>query len=201
MPRTFSFLPLGYGWFVLGLMMRIFLLGSKGFHTRVGSPSTCTAVGMGPVFVMSLGSVATGAGVLAAGSGVCACVGVERETTGGIIVGAVGSGAGAGSGEGAGAGAGVITGAGISVGCVFSCGAGAGAVAAGAEGFVGAVAGAEMNDDGVGAFSQLVVCTGSSCGVSAGATGRGLYGISGTGSVSSTQELNPPHTSSVTPIV
>lgn len=153
-------------------MMRIFLLGSSGFHTRVGSPSTRAAVGIGPVFVMSLGSVA--GAVFAAGAGVSVGGGVASDTTGGMIVGAAGSGAGA---------VGVVevgaTGSGIgAAGCSFF-GAGAGSVpvmgftGAGVAAVVAADVGAEMNPDGVGAASQLVVCTGSSCGGSTAVTGRG----------------------------
>lgn len=57
--------------------MRIFLFGSKGFHTRVGSPSTRAAVGMGPVLVICLRSAegfddVVGAGaVVGEGEGDC----------------------------------------------------------------------------------------------------------------------------------
>lgn len=150
---------------------------------------------------MSLGSAA-GAAVFDAGAGASAAGGVLSDTTGGMIVGAAGSGAGAVVAVGVGA-----TGSGVNAaGCSFFV-AGADSVpvtgfaGAGVEAVVAADVGAEMNPDGAGAVSQFVVCTGSSCGGSTAGTGRGLYGISGTGSVSSTHELSPPQASSVTPIV
>ena len=168
--------------------MRIFLLGSSGFHTRVGSPSTLAAVGIGPVLVICLRSVpvaasgadaGAGAGVLPAAGGV-----LRLMTVGSISAGwdSVGAGAGAGIGAGVGTGAGATAGVGA-----VATGAGVGAWSVGF-----AAAGGVMNDEADGAFSHVVVCTGSGAGVGCwGTTGRGRYGISGTGSVSSTQPVSP----------
>ena len=75
-PFTFSTLPLGCTLPVLGSIMRMVLVGSSGLYTRMGSPSTRVATGMGPVLVMSLGSVGVDAGAEGVG-------GVTVLTTGG----------------------------------------------------------------------------------------------------------------------
>ncbi len=63
--------------------MRMVLVGSSGLYTRMGSPSTRVATGMGPVFVMRRGSVAA----LAAPSGAGPEVGgVTVVTTVGVTV-------------------------------------------------------------------------------------------------------------------
>ena len=75
-PFTFRTLPLGCTLPVFGSMMRMVLVWSSGLYTRMGSPSTRMATGMGPVLVISLGSV----GESSAASGVA---GVTVLTTGG----------------------------------------------------------------------------------------------------------------------
>lgn len=149
--------------------MRIFLLGSSGFQTRVGSPSTLAAVGMGPVLVICLRSVlgADGVvGVVAAGG----CWGGVKLMTVGCTFCAVGwTSAGTGVVTGAGTGAGVTVVAGFGTGWGAITGAGAGAAAGGGE--VGA-AGAEMKEEAAGACSHVVVCTGCSS-VGAGCGGAG----------------------------
>ena len=171
--------------------MRIFLLGSSGFHTRVGSPSTLAAVGMGPLLVICLRSVpvaasgadaGAGAGVLPAAGGVLRLMTVGSTSAGWDSVGA---------GAGAGIGADVGTRAGAT--------AGVGATATGASAWsVGFAAGEVMNDEAVGAFSHVVVCTGSGAEAGCwGTTGRGRYGISGTGFVLSTQPVSP---AAITPV-
>ncbi len=90
-------------------MMRIVLVGSSGLYTRMGSPSTRVATGMGPVFVMRRGSVAalaapSGAGVVVGGVTVVTTVGVTVAgggvTEGGVAAatGIVGAAVGAGNG-------------------------------------------------------------------------------------------------------
>ena len=182
--------------------MRIFLLGSSGFHTRVGSPSTLAAVGIGPVLVICLSSVPVAASGAGAGAGeLLAAGGVSKLMTvgcisAGLVSAGAGTGLGAGLGSAAGAAAGAATGAGVTTGAA-AAGAGAGAWAVC---FV--AAGGVMNDEAAGAFSHVVVCTGSSAGAGCwGATGRGRYGISGTGSVSSTQPVSPAVTTPVKQIV
>ena len=70
-------------------MIRIFLLGSSGFQTRVGSPSTLAAVGMGPVLVICLRSVlgvetgtGAGAGALPVADGVFILITVGSGSAG-----------------------------------------------------------------------------------------------------------------------
>ncbi len=164
--------------------MRIFLLGSKGFHTRVGSPSTLAAVGMGPVLVICLSSVAGALGVAGAdeaagadgAAGGVSTAGDGRLMTVGCTGCSTGAGAGAGAGVGVDAGGavggfgaaetvGVTRGVGVAVGTASGPFAGA---------FGGAGAEVVMYGEGAAVSSQVVVCTGSSClGCFFGGTARG----------------------------